>query len=352
MGKNGNPRNVENQLFIAKKETNLLLRNAINCNLAESSMKENNTMMEANFRDPKLFSKIVNRKRINKQGYTTLINVDGKEYRGDAQVLAGFFNYHNGNSSPPPLTKSEDNSNYFYSTINVQAISYIIKQRKWRLPQLTFNQVQNVIERLKTNKSPDYFGFSAKHVKNGGAVSAHYLRLYINMSFQYMEQGVPSEELVGAGSLVHKAGKKTLSAPQNFRKITVCALLGQIKQMTVCDLALPILKPLKPPSQLGFTPGLFVKLANIIVTEKRAWAVTNNLIVLHQFLDATSAFDETLNPIILNQMFNGDLEDDLWLYFALLHQNSTTHIKWNGLSSVNSITEGKGNRQGGLASGD
>ena len=150
--KMGKPRNVENQLFIAKKETNLLLRKAINCNLAESSMKENNTMMEANFRDPKLFSKIVNRKRINKQGYTTLINVDGKEYRGDAQVLAGFFNYHNGNSSPPPLTKSEDNSNYFYSTINVQAISYIIKQRKWRLPQLTFNQVQNLIERLKTNK--------------------------------------------------------------------------------------------------------------------------------------------------------------------------------------------------------
>ena len=122
--------------------------------------------------------------------------------------------------------------------------------------------------------------------------------------------------------------------------------------MAVCDLALPILKSLKPPSQLGFTPGLFVKLANIIVTEKRAWAVFNNLIVLHQFLDATSAFDETLHPIILNQMFYGEIEDDLWQYFALLHRNSTTHIKWNGKSSVNSITEGKGNRQGGLASGD
>ena len=209
-----------------------------------------------------------------------------------------------------------------------------------------------MIERLKPNKSPDYFGFSAKHVKNEGFISAHYLQKYINLSFQFIEHGVPSEELVGAGSLVHKGGKKSLSKPESFRKITVCALLGQIKQMAVCDLAIPILKPLKPKSQLGFTPGLFVKLANIAVTEKRAIAVFNNWVVLHQFLDAFSAFDETLHPIILNQMFNGNIEDDLWKYFELLHQNSTTHLKWNGLSAVQAICEGKGNRQGGLASGD
>jgi hypothetical protein len=44
-----------------------------------------------------------------------------------------------------------------------------------------------------------------------------------------------------------------------------------MKQMAICDLALPILKPLKPASQLGFTPGLFVKLSNIIVSEKEHW---------------------------------------------------------------------------------
>ena len=88
------------------------------------------------------------------------------------------------------------------------------------------------------------------------------------------------------------------------------------------------------------------------MSEKRALAVTNNQVVLHQFLDATAAFDETLHPIILNQMSNGGMEDDFWKYFQLLHQNSTTFMKWNGLSSVDHISEGKGNRQGGLASGD
>ena len=78
---------------------------------------------------------------------------------------------------------------------------------------------------------------------------------YINISFKYIQYGVPGEELIGAGSLVHKGGKKSLSDPKHFRKITVCA--GQLTLMAVCDLAVPILKPLKPQSQFDFTPGLF-----------------------------------------------------------------------------------------------
>ena len=181
------------------------------------------------------------------------------------------------------MLKSDENHFYFYSTINVQAIAYIVKQRNWKLPQLSINQVNDLISRLKTKKSPDYYGFSAKHIKHGGIVSARHLRTYLNLSFQYIEHGVPAEELTGLASLIHKGGKKSLTEPGHFRKITVCALLGQLKQMAVCDLSLPILNPLKPPSQLGFTPGLFVKLANIIISEKRSLAVKNNQVVLYHF---------------------------------------------------------------------
>ena len=90
----------------------------------------------------------------------------------------------------------------------------------------------------------------------------------------------------------------------------MCALLGQLKQMAVCELTLPILKPIKAHPQLGFTPGLFVKMANIMVTEKRACAVAHNLILLIQFLDATAAFDRTLHPIILSHLYNDWIEDD------------------------------------------
>ena len=209
----------------------------------------------------------------------------------------------------------------------MDAISYIVQQRKWKLPELNYNQVKHLIGRLKVNKSPDYYGFSARHIKHGGSVSVNFIMNYLNLSFRYMEHGVPSEELVGVGSLVHKGGKMSLCEPQNFRRITVCALLGQLKQMAVCDLTLPILKPLKSPSQLGFTPGLFVKMANIMMTEKRAWAMAQDQILLVQFLDATAAFDRTLHPIILSNLYNSGIEDDQWKYFQLLHQNASTDIK-------------------------
>ena len=130
------------------------------------------------------------------------------------------------------------------------------------------------------------------------------------------------------------------------RRTFVELQLGQLKQIAICDLAIPIMKPIKPSSQLGFTPGLFVKLANIIVSEKRALALFHNKIVLHQFLDAFAAFDETLHPIILSQMFQGKIEDDIWSYFEQMHKNSTTYVKWQSLMTDSHIIErGKASTQ-------
>ena len=113
--------------------------------------------------------------------------------------------------------------------------------------------------------------------------------------------------------------------------------------MAVCDLILPILRPVKSPFQLGFTPGLFV----ILINEKIAWAMFNDLILLIQFLDAEAAFDRTLHPAILSNLFHDGVQDDQLRYFDLLHKNATTHIKWNS-----KINENIGNRQGGYSSVD
>ena len=144
---------------------------------------------------------------------------------------------------------------------------------------------------------------------------------------------------------MNKGGKKSLCDPKNFRKITVCALLGQLKHMAVCDLTLPIQRPDKSSSQLSFTPGLFVKLSNVMVTEIRAWAHAHDQILLIQFLDATAAFDKTLHPVILSHLYNEGVEDDLWNYFDFFHKNASSHIKWNGKISVNVIREAIGNRK-------
>ena len=51
-------------------------------------------------------------------------------------------------------------------------------------------------------------------------------------------------------------------------------------------------------------------------------------------------------------MYDGKIEDDIWLYLQQMHSNSTTYVKWNGKVTEEFILEGKGNRQGGISSAD
>ena len=99
--------------------------------------------------------------------------------------------------------------------------------------------------------------------------------------------------------MAYKGKKKDLTDPKSFRIITVCAILGKLKEMAICSLCLPIQRPFKPKSQLGFTAGLMVKAANVLVTEKRGIAIKHDEVVLFQFLDASQAFYKTLIAIML-----------------------------------------------------
>ena len=79
---NGKPRDLENKFVCEKKEARSKIRDAVQKHNAAENVKENNEMMNANFRDPKLFSKLVQKKRVNNQGYTTMLSFDGKDYYG------------------------------------------------------------------------------------------------------------------------------------------------------------------------------------------------------------------------------------------------------------------------------
>ena len=103
--------------------------------------------------------------------------------------------------------------------------------------------------------------------------------------------------------------------------------------------------------QLGFTAGIMVKLANILVTKKRSIAVEENEVVLYEFLDASRAFDKTLRPIMMKIAYQMGIEDDNWLYWYNMHKNSKKVIKWKGEKSE-MFDEEKGLRQGGIGAAE
>ena len=71
--KAGKPRNCENEFFTAKKESKIKLRYAIKSLNNEIYTELNKILMKAHFRDPKLLYQLVNRKKVNHSGYTSMI---------------------------------------------------------------------------------------------------------------------------------------------------------------------------------------------------------------------------------------------------------------------------------------
>ena len=90
---------------------------------------------------------------------------------------------------------------------------------------------------------------------------------------------------------------------------------------------------------------MFVKMANILVSEKRGHGLYHNMIVLIQFLDATAAFDKCLQEIILRDLYLAGVEGDAWDFIYNMHKNARKVIKWQGVKSEELITESSGSRQ-------
>ena len=247
------------------------------------------------------------------------------------------------------MTQNKDDE--LYRQASIASIKSILKSRGWRLPIISYEQTEQLISRLKNNSSPDFYGLTSEHIKNGGATAIFFLQKYINFSFQFIEHGVPEEDMLGTATMAHKGKGKELTDPKSFRIITVCAILGKLKEMAICDLCIPIQRSLKPKSQLGFTAGLMVKAANVLVTKKRGFALKNDEVVLFQFLDASMAFDKTLIPIMLKIAFQSGLDDDKWRYWENMHAHSKKAIKWKGQKSE-LFEEQQGVRQGSTGAAD
>ena len=104
--------------------------------------------MESKQVDIKNFYKIINGGKPKTKGDTALLRVNEKDYHGNAQVLAGFFEFHQKGSKAPALSDHPNDELYHHATIDIASIQYIIKSRGWKLPTLSFQQTESLISRL------------------------------------------------------------------------------------------------------------------------------------------------------------------------------------------------------------
>lgn len=100
------PGDPQNKYFVEKTEAKKQLRHIKNLERIKQGQEENVKLMETKKGDMKQFSRLVNSTKNTVRGETAMLIIDDKEYAGDGQVLAGFFNFHKDACSSPELTQT------------------------------------------------------------------------------------------------------------------------------------------------------------------------------------------------------------------------------------------------------
>ena len=118
----GKPNNPMNPLYIEKQKSSSELRKVKYNELRNEGIEVNNLIMEAEYKDSKKLSKIIRWSRNDSRGETAMLKVQGQQYNGEAQILAGCFEYHKKGSKPPELTYDPDDLLYGRATVDVTSI--------------------------------------------------------------------------------------------------------------------------------------------------------------------------------------------------------------------------------------
>ena len=90
-------------------------------------------------------------------------------------------------------------------------------------------------------------------------------------------------------------------------------------------------------------------MASLIVSEGKAESIEQKSTVYMATLDSQKAFDVVDHSILLDKLFDKDINDNAWLVIKDLYQDITSKVKWvGGLSDSFPINQGV--RQGGILS--
>ena len=90
-------------------------------------------------------------------------------------------------------------------------------------------------------------------------------------------------------------------------------------------------------------------MASLIVSEVKAESIEQKSTVYMATLDSQKAFDVVDHSILLDKLFDKDINDNAWLVIKDLYQDITSKVKWvGGLSDSFPINQGV--RQGGILS--
>ncbi|XP_033738221.1 uncharacterized protein LOC117325588 [Pecten maximus] len=231
---------------------------------------------------------------------------------------------------------------------DVENINDICYQTSLSQPQLSFSveEVKAAVKELNTGKAQDGANLQVEHFLYGGEDAYKITAQLLNAIATHrkiplcMKQGILSP-------IYNRKGDKKNSV--NYRGITIMPVLYKILEVLLRKHLKEITDPIQSRLQRGFTANASPLHCTLLVQEALLAAKARKQDLFIAFLDTKSAFDVVPHNSLNRKLFNSGVNGALWLLLRDLHQEATSCIKWDGVTS-DPFSVLQGVRQGGVLS--
>ena len=214
---------------------------------------------------------------------------------------------------------------------------------------VTVEEIQGMIKKLKKGKSPGPDGMVSEHILFGGGTLILWLKHMFNSIIRY--ESIPSCFKFGVTTPIHKGKGKDPLNRGSYRGITVTPVIAKLFEYILLERFKPVLQDSGQPClyQTAYQEGLSCEEAIFTTQEAIRTLLQEDGHAFLTLFDIEKAFDSVEHPVLLKCLFDAGLNGKGWRLMKSWYEGSSLCVKISGhLSSPVGIERGV--RQGSVLS--
>ena len=319
----------------ARKRASRSVRRVQRVQAATSRAKLLTEISEASYRDPKLFSKLVQKQRTSVCTATGLM-IEGKLITAEDEILNHWADYYEALATP----KHEDTQE-----ATIVPLLRLLSGNNPDTLEVSTQQVRAAVANLNNNKAPDRQNICAEQLKLLPDCSLDTATRLFNRIFA--ERTVPESFKQAYKLPIPKKGKDN-KIQDNHRGITIAPIFGKLLEILCLESGISQ-DICQNELQFGFTGGRSPTMASLVITEAIAEARATRTPLYVASLDAKKAFDVVDHDRLRIKLFNTGINRRIWSIIDDLYVGGQEVIRIGGAHSREYVVR-QGVKQGGILS--